>query len=114
MNTKLIHHQYHSGISAPPQDGLVLVEPGENAFRVSLLQSCSAQVIPRAEQSRSWSTLVPSACRVWERLIVLNPRKGLSGYALQNDASANRIRVVRIVSSRSVFSGVLDSIESST
>ncbi len=84
MNTKLIDHQDHPGVGAPPQDGLRLAVPRENSFGISLPKSLGAQVIARGEQARRATFGAPSIRGVRQRLVFLYPRKGWVSDALQN------------------------------
>ena len=47
----LPRNQHHARVGAPPQDGLVIAEPGEDAVTVGLEQSWYGQVRTRCEQT---------------------------------------------------------------
>ena len=87
MNFKVVHHQNHARVGAPPQHRLRLAVPGENTFCIRLPKSLGAEILARRDKARSATALVPSTLWLWQRLVLFYPVNVWVGFALQNSCS---------------------------
>lgn len=70
---KVLGFEHHPGVGAPPQNGLPMAEPGENAQSIGLEQSFGGQVTARSQQTWCISAHPPCMRDRWKHIALVKP-----------------------------------------
>ncbi|MCY1516384.1 hypothetical protein D9M68_510110 [compost metagenome] len=75
MQPEIAHPQHHARVGAPPQDGLVVAEPGEDAAAVGLHQSIDIEGAAGRQQAGHRVPFVPRRSGVGQCISGFEPRQ---------------------------------------